>query len=84
MVSATPCACDGSNMLTQSYENYDIPKTITQDAMQFYDTPRNLFLESTPVQGPYANYDTPQQPMPVYRKPCGCIMKLIKIESKLH
>ena len=86
MVSATPCACDGSNMLTQSYENYDIPKTITQDAMQFYDTPRNLLIENAPVQqqlvGPYANYDMPQQPLPVYRKPCGCIMKLIKLESK--
>ena len=105
MVSATPCPCDGSNMLTQSYENYDIPKTITQvrfaillqrssvlskpifqEAIQFYDTPRNLFLETTQMQappvGPYANYDMPQLPIPVYRKPCGCIMKLIKVESK--
>ena len=31
MVSATPCACDsGSSLLTQSYENYDIPKNISQ------------------------------------------------------
>ena len=57
-----------------------------QDALQFYDTPRNLLIENAPVQqqlvGPYANYDMPQQPLPVYRKPCGCIMKLIKLESK--
>ena len=36
MVSATPCACDsGSSLLTQSYENYDIPKNISQVSFQY-------------------------------------------------
>ena len=33
------------------------------------------------VPDSYGNYDTPQQPLPVYRKPCGCIMKLVKLNG---
>ena len=56
--------------------------------MQNYDTPRNIkdALElsaslsgSGPVT-PYGNYDVPHpgsQPIPVFKKPCGCIMKLV-------
>lgn len=50
--------------------------------MQFYDTPRALMQEQLEIpdsnSGTFANYDTPQQPLPVYKKPCGCIMKLVK------
>ena len=53
-----------------------------QDAMQFYDTPRALMqdleIQGNGSGGTFANYDTPQQPLPVYKKPCGCIMKLVK------
>ena len=51
---------------------------IIQDAMQFYDTPRTLMQDLEIQGGTFANYDTPQQPLPVYKKPCGCIMKLVK------
>lgn len=53
---------------------------LLQDAMQFYDTPRALMQEQVeiPDSNTNANYDTPQQPLPVYKKPCGCIMKLVK------
>ena len=27
--------------------------------------------------GPYGNYDIPSAPIPVFRKMCGCIMKLV-------
>ena len=55
-----------------------------QGELQFYDTPRNLLndIPATSVPDSYGNYDTPQQPLPVYRKPCGCIMKLIKLNGK--
>ena len=55
-----------------------------QGELQFYDTPRNLLndIPATSVADSYGNYDTPQQPLPVYRKPCGCIMKLIKLNGK--
>ena len=33
------------------------------------------------MQNNFGNYDTPQQPLPVYRKPCGCIMKLVKLND---
>ncbi len=52
--------------------------------MQFYDTPRSLKETtenmSAKFSGPFANYDMPKEgpPMPVFRKPCGCIMKLVK------
>ena len=49
-----------------------------QEGMQFYDTPRTLMQEQPESQGQFANYDTPQQPLPVYKKPCGCVMKLVK------
>merc|ERR1719189_1514583 len=84
MVAATACACDGGQPLNPvAYENYDIPKHISQGELQFYDTPRNLLndVNTTSVPDSYGNYDTPQQPLPVYRKPCGCIMKLIKFNE---
>lgn len=40
MVAATPCACDGGQPILNPYENYDIPKHVSQEALQFYDTPR--------------------------------------------
>ncbi len=59
--------------------------------MQFYDTPKSLkeaaYFAQTGQEfpgnsksGPFANYDVPKEgpPMPVFRKPCGCIMKLVK------
>ena len=54
-----------------------------QEGMQFYDTPRTLMQDQPEIQGNFANYDTPQQPLPVYKKPCGCIMKLVKTGESL-
>jgi len=69
----------------EGYENYDIPRNlIRQEAMQFYDTPRNVreAIESSQYTGPMANYDIPTAgPLPVFRKPCGCIMKLVTNEN---
>ena len=60
--------------------------------MQLYDTPRSLKealaasyapkqtqSSHPPIEGAFGNYDFPQSgaPLPVYRKPCGCIMKLV-------
>jgi len=85
MIAATPCACSGeqaSTVQSQSgpgFENYDIPRNLgRQEAMQFYDTPRNVreAIESSQMNG-MGNYDIPTAgPLPVFRKPCGCIMKL--------
>ncbi len=39
--------------------------------MQFYDSPKNV------KENPFGNYDFPQNSsVPVYRKPCGCVIKL--------
>lgn len=63
------------------YENYDMPRNLgKKEAMQFYDTPRNVreAIESSQFTGPLANYDIPTAgALPVFRKPCGCIMKLV-------
>jgi len=63
------------------YENYDMPRNLgRKEAMQFYDTPRNVreAIESSQFTGPLANYDIPTAgALPVFRKPCGCIMKLV-------
>jgi len=85
MIAATPCACSGEQapaVQSQSgpgFENYDIPRNLgRQEAMQFYDTPRNVreAIESSQMNG-MGNYDIPTAgPLPVFRKPCGCIMKL--------
>jgi hypothetical protein len=59
-----------------------------QEAMQNYDTPRNLKealelsenLSGAGPINPYGNYDVPHpgsQPIPVFKKSCGCIMKLV-------
>ena len=56
--------------------------------MQNYDTPRNIkdalelsaSLSGSGPVNPYGNYDVPHpgsQPIPVFKKPCGCIMKLV-------
>lgn len=93
VLAATPCLCTPINSSqlppqvkagdSNSYENYDIPRHLSrQEAMQFYDTPRSVkeaLLENT-HQPPYGNYDIPHQgaaPIPVFRKQCGCIMKLV-------
>lgn len=64
--------------------------------MQFYDTPRNVkevlqcqqqFNSSQPVSNgqanlAYGNYDFPQHAaLPVYKKQCGCIMKLMNMNT---
>ena len=58
--------------------------SLFQEALQFYDTPRNVreAIEAAQSQGgaftgPMGNYDTPQAgALPVFRKPCGCVLKL--------
>ena len=54
-----------------------------QEAMQFYDTPRNVREAiECPPPNPMGNYDYPTAgPLPVFRKPCGCIMKLTSGED---
>ena len=51
-----------------------------QEALQFYDTPRNVreAIECANYQGGMGNYDIPLAgaPLPVFRKPCGCVLKL--------
>ena len=59
-----------------------------QEALQLYDTPRNVreAIEAAHAQteaglggftGPMGNYDTPAAgALPVFRKPCGCVLKL--------
>ncbi len=38
MVAATPCACDGGQALNpQAYENYDIPKHVSQVRLQIFN-----------------------------------------------
>jgi len=87
MIAATPCACSGEQgpavQQSQSgagFENYDIPRNLgRQEAMQFYDTPRNVreAIESSQMSNGMGNYDIPNVgALPVFRKPCGCIMKL--------
>ena len=51
--------------------------------MQFYDTPRNVREAiECPPPNPLGNYDYPTAgPLPVFRKPCGCIMKLTSQED---
>ena len=81
-----------SNPLYSFIYSYSVLKLCTlyklsiyfQGELQFYDTPRNLLndIPTAPVPDSYGNYDTPQQPLPVYRKPCGCIMKLVKLNGK--
>ena len=37
--------------------------------------------------GPYANYDVPHPgaaPTPVFRKACGCVMKLVPHQNDIH
>merc|ERR1719495_1747708 len=94
MIAATPCPCIGGSSTSgqvgpngqgqqqrqgPGFENYDIPRNLgRQEAMQFYDTPRNVreAIESSQMNG-MGNYDIPTAgPLPVFRKPCGCIMKL--------
>ena len=55
-----------------------------QEAMQFYDTPRNVREAiECPPPNPLGNYDYPTAgPLPVFRKPCGCIMKLTNQEDQ--
>merc|ERR1719420_2756908 len=95
MITATPCSCDGPGAGQHQqqqgggggagFENYDIPRNLgRQEALQFYDTPRNVreAIEAAQSQGgaftgPMGNYDTPQAgALPVFRKPCGCVLKL--------
>ena len=73
-----------SNLLYSFIYSYSVLSIYFQGELQFYDTPRNLLndIPATSVPDSYGNYDTPQQPLPVYRKPCGCIMKLIKLNGK--
>ncbi len=60
-----------------------------QEALQYYDTPRNIkeALDTSttgPSINPYGNYDVPHQglqPIPVVKKSCGCIMKLMPTVS---
>ena len=54
--------------------------------MQFYDTPRIVqeAIECLPLN-PFGNYDYPTAGplvLPVFRKPCGCIMKLTNQEDQ--
>ena len=71
-VMETPCNCECSQRQLQqqqqqqqqtalAYQNYDIPRSLNKDAQKYN----------------FGNYDFPQNcSLPVYRKQCGCIMKL--------
>merc|ERR1712079_261496 len=89
MIAATPCSCDGpgpgagqfqQHSQGAGFENYDIPRNLgRQEALQFYDTPRNVreAIECANYQGGMGNYDIPLSgALPVFRKPCGCVLKL--------
>ena len=67
---------------------YDTPKSIKQ-ALSASELNQNRQKENTSSQdnvqdkafsGPYGNYDVPHAglaPIPVFRKTCGCVMKLV-------
>lgn len=91
VIAAAPCGCGGGEGATaaapqqgQGYENYDIPRNLgIQEAMQFYDTPRNIreamavTARSSDGGDGMGNYDIPNaSALPVFRKPCGCVMRL--------
>ena len=61
--------------------------SLLQDPRQFYDTPRNLkeSLQGDHPQHPpaFGNYDFPQNgSLPVYRKQCGCVIKLVSAAAQ--
>jgi len=68
--------------------------TTFKDALMNYDTPRNLkeiidSSESSRPSGinPMGNYDIPHpgsQPIPVFKKQCGCIMKLNQAQKGIY
>ena len=54
-------------------------RSLFQEALQFYDTPRNVreAMERVSQLDGMGNYDIPQAGvLPVFRKPCGCVLKL--------
>ena len=61
---------------------YDTPRSLKEALAASY-APKNQSQQNNPqrppIEGAFGNYDFPQAgaPMPVYRKPCGCIMKLV-------
>ena len=90
-----PCKCSPAEVQQISitdqnqqlaYGNYDIPKATrcsqaAASTMQLYDTPKNVAVK---FMGPYANYDVPhpgEAPVPVFRKACGCLMKLVPVST---
>ena len=78
------CNCSHDQGQVLAYGNYDVPKaTRSSEAMQLYDTPKSV-KQGTRFLGPYANYDIPhpgENPVPVFRKACGCLMKLVPVSS---
>ena len=78
-------------MLQEALQLYDTPKSIRQalTGSDNYSDNSNFnkaHCEITntdpckPFSGPYANYDIPHAgaaPVPVFRKACGCMMKLV-------
>ena len=62
---------------------FSLTHSTFQEAMQFYDTPRNVREAiECPPPNPLGNYEYPTAgPLPVFRKPCGCIMKLTSQED---
>ena len=58
----------------------------SQDPLQFYDTPRSIkeSIQEDHQHPPLAfgNYDFPQNgSLPVYRKQCGCVIKLVAAQN---
>ena len=56
--------------------------SLFQEALQFYDTPRNVREAMERSGGGMGNYDVPQPGLlPVFRKNCGCVLKLTSGEG---
>ncbi|XP_023324985.1 uncharacterized protein LOC111698786 [Eurytemora carolleeae] len=81
-IAAAPCSCgSAAPREVPGFENYDVPRNLgNQDALQFYDTPRNikeaLGSSHQSQKDGMGNYDIPGDPLPVFTKPCGCLMRL--------
>jgi hypothetical protein len=59
-------------------QNYDTPRSI-KEALDISANLSGIHPVTNPVN-PYGNYDVPHpgsQPIPVFKKSCGCIMKLV-------
>ena len=82
MIAATPCGCgaEETGPGPAGSETYDVPRALGRPevggwAAQLYDTPRRL-AEAGAGAG-LGNYDMlAPGALPVFRKPCGCVMPL--------